>query len=140
MEAPVFELEKTTFTIEGISRSLGENQLYVDGEPLTNLAESQAIRNHSPNGPSWGFSGSGPAQAALMICLYIFKNKHVVQAVYQSFKGAFVAKWGMNGESFRQTIDVADFLIEHRDELKKAQQLEQWEKEDAEWMNLKDED
>lgn len=140
MEAPVFELVKTTFAIRGISESVGENYLFVDDEPLTNLVESQAIRNHSPDGPGWGYGGSGPAQAALMICLHIFKNKHVVQTLYQDFKREYVANWGKNGESFDVVIDVADFLIEHRADLKKAAQLEQWEQEDAEWMNLPDEE
>ncbi|GAA4459287.1 hypothetical protein GCM10023189_32740 [Nibrella saemangeumensis] len=125
MEAPEFTLEKTAFSIKGTCRSLGDNHLYVDGKELTNLADSQAIRNHSPDGPAWGYGGSGPAQAALMICLNIFGNKHVAQALYQDFKQNFVAKWGKNGESFEAEIDITDFLIEHRDRLKQALQQQQ---------------
>jgi len=33
--------------------------------------DSQAYRNHSPDGFSWGYGGSGPAQLALAVMLEI---------------------------------------------------------------------
>jgi hypothetical protein len=68
MEAPEFHLAKTTFLIEGIAHPDGPNRLLVDGEELF-PAESQKIRNHSPDGWNWGYGGSGPAQTALGLCL-----------------------------------------------------------------------
>lgn len=46
------------------------SEYYLDGELLTPEA-SQAYRNHSPNGFSHGYGGSGPAQLALAVMLEI---------------------------------------------------------------------
>ena len=43
---------------------------WLDGKELT-PEESQAYRNHSPDGFSWGYGGSGPAQLALAVMLEI---------------------------------------------------------------------
>ena len=114
-ETPVFDLSKAKFVITG-TISLNENQrLYVDGIEIL-PDESQKIRNHSPDGFAWGYAGSGPAQSALAICLHIFKNKYVAEALYQDFKSAFVAHW-QHRAPFRKEIDVANFLAEHEERL-----------------------
>ncbi|MGM9508829.1 DUF6166 domain-containing protein [Larkinella sp. GY13] len=139
MEAPVFQLEKTSFLIAGTNAN-GENQrLFVDGIEIL-PDESQQIRNHSPDGFSWGYGGSGPAQTALALCLHLFKNRHVAEVLYQDFKAVFVSRWKPAGLPFEYTIDVADFLIEHRDRLKLALEREEWEREDAEWMELEEDE
>ena len=46
---------------------------------------SQNLINHSPDGFSWGYNGSGPAQLALAICLELFGQK-VAKQIYQDFK------------------------------------------------------
>jgi hypothetical protein len=46
---------------------------------------SQQIMNHSPDGFSWGYNGSGPAQLALAICLELFGAEYATK-VYQDFK------------------------------------------------------
>jgi hypothetical protein len=43
-------------------------EVWLDGKPL-NPKPSQAIRNHSPDGFSWGYGGSGCAQLALAIMI-----------------------------------------------------------------------
>ena len=45
-------------------------RVWLDGKELT-PEESQAYRNHSPDGFSWGYGGSGPAQLALAVMLEI---------------------------------------------------------------------
>jgi hypothetical protein len=42
--------------------------VWLDGKLLT-PEDSQTYRNHSPDGFSWGYGGSGPAQLALAIML-----------------------------------------------------------------------
>ena len=138
-EAPVFTLDKTTFIISGTKVISGEQRLYVDGIELL-PHEGQKVHNHSPDGFSWGYGGSGPAQSALAICLHIFKNKHVATALYQNFKFAYVSQWKPVGEPFRKEIDIADFLIEHRERLKIASERQRWEQQDREWMDLEDEE
>lgn len=45
-------------------------EVWLDGIPL-HPEESQAYRNHSPDGFAWGYGGSGPAQLALAVMLEI---------------------------------------------------------------------
>ena len=45
-------------------------EVWLDGMPL-HPEESQAYRNHSPDGFSWGYGGSGCAQLALAVMLEI---------------------------------------------------------------------
>lgn len=53
---------------------------------------SQKFINHSPDGFSWGYGGSGPAQLALAILL-IFMDIENARNYYQQFKWNVVAKW-----------------------------------------------
>ena len=53
-------------------------------------APSLAIRNHSPDGFSWGYAGSGPAQLALAILLQETDDKDFAERHYMVFKRAFV--------------------------------------------------
>lgn len=130
-KAPAFALDKTKFVITGTISFKEDQRLYVDGVEIS-PDESQKIRNHSPDGFAWGYGGSGPAQSALAICLHIFKNRHVAEALYQDFKSDYVAHWQYQAP-FRREIDVADFLVEHGYRLKVA--LE-WEQLDRELMKL----
>lgn len=133
MKATKFSLNKTTFTVNGVCSNLGENVLFVDGVQLTNLDESLLIRAHSPDGPSWGYGGSGPAQAALMVCLHIFQCRYLAQELYQAFKEVFVANWGENGRAFAVQIDLTDFLIENREAFLAAAAQESYEEEQIGW-------
>ena len=130
-EVPVFTLDKTKFVITGTVSLKEDQRLYVDGVEIL-PDESQKIRNHSPDGFAWGYSGSGPAQSALAICLHIFRNKYVAEALYQDFKSAYVTHW-QHQAPFRKEIDVANFLVEHEERLKVG--LE-WEQLDMELIEL----
>lgn len=46
---------------------------------------SQKIKNHSPDGFSWGYSGSGPAQLALAIMLELYPQR-IALSKYHQFK------------------------------------------------------
>lgn len=56
----------------------------LNGEPL-DPQRSQTLINHSPDGFSWGYGGSGPAQLALAILLEYADEKFAL-ANYQQFK------------------------------------------------------
>ena len=59
----------------------GEEKVDVVGNddsslPL-NVEESLKLRNHSPDGFSWGYNGSGPSQLALAILLNEFQDPYL---------------------------------------------------------------
>ncbi|KKN16952.1 hypothetical protein LCGC14_0970690 [marine sediment metagenome] len=66
------------------------------GKRILSPLPSLKLRNHSPDGFSWGYHGSGPAQLALAILLDATLDGEVAQANYQDFKDEFVATWGDN--------------------------------------------
>lgn len=68
-------------------------KIWLDGKELR-PERSQKVHNHSPDGFSWGYGGSGPAQLALAIVLELTGKKDG----YQEFKWNFVA--GLPQEDF----------------------------------------
>ena len=52
---------------------------------------SQAVKNHSPDGFNWGYSGSGSGQLALALLLEVTDNEGVALAHYHAFKMRFIA-------------------------------------------------
>lgn len=50
------------------------------------------LRYHSPNGFSWGYHGSGPAQLALALLADATGDDELAQRYYQDFKAEVVAK------------------------------------------------
>lgn len=71
-------------------------EVFFDGE-LLDPAESQKLKNHSPDGFMWGYYGSGPAQLALAICLKLFPA-HRALHLYQAVKAQFVSQWQYTGD------------------------------------------
>lgn len=66
---------------------------------LRHLDPRADIRNHSPDGFSWGYGGSGPAQLALALCCDALGEEEGSRPrTYQAFKRKFVAKWGRTWE------------------------------------------
>ncbi len=66
------------------------------------------IVRHSPDGFQIGYSGSGPADAALSI-LTDCVGRDVANAFYQKFKFEFVSSWK---ESFEITVkEIRDWLL-----------------------------
>jgi hypothetical protein len=81
----------------------------VNGQPLNPRHD---LRNHSPNGFEWGYSGSGPAQLALAILADHLGDNARAQALYQDFKSAVVA--GFQGDEWRlnnQQVETALSMI-----------------------------
>jgi len=51
------------------------------------------LRNHSPTGFSWGYSGSGPAQLALALIADATGDDELALRVYQRFKARHIVHW-----------------------------------------------
>lgn len=62
------------------------SQVWLDGE-LLDPKQSLKVRNHSPDGFGWGYSGSGASQLALAVVLKL-TGKH---DGYMQFKFEFIA-------------------------------------------------
>lgn len=61
--------------------------------PETPLYMRFDLYNHSPDGFSWGYRGSGPSQLALAILANEYpKNRSLVMSVYQEFKVWVIAQ------------------------------------------------
>ena len=93
-----------------IRGKLKTGRVWLDGKELDPKA-SQAVVNHSPDGFSWGYPGSGPSQLALAILLEVTGEKEVALSLYQQFKFDVVARWPQG--DFEGNVDVIGWLNEH---------------------------
>lgn len=59
-------------------------------------ARSQSVRNHSPDGFNWGYTGSGAHQLGLAILLDLYPKKFAMEN-YQAFTRFFVADFPDEG-------------------------------------------
>jgi hypothetical protein len=85
----------------------GESRrIFIDGNELL-PEESLKVINHSPDGFNWSYSGSGPAQLALAVCLKCFK-KDVALKYYQKFKNDWIAT--LPAGSFTRSIPIAEWI------------------------------
>ena len=84
-------------TLEGIAGC--NDRIVLDGKVLT-PHRSWKVRNHSPDGFSWGYGGSGPSQLALAIMLKLTGKPDG----YQDFKFFFIA-------NLPQTAFKRDFFL-----------------------------
>ena len=96
-------------TIRG-ERRQGEVLVTVDGTPLDWRA-SLAVRNHSPTGPAWGYSGSGPAQLALAVLLAV-TDEVTAERFYQKFKRDVLSlieadRWALDVGDVRRWLELA---------------------------------
>lgn len=82
-------------------------EIWLNGNKLSPLP-SLKIRNHSPDGFNWGYSGSGPAQLALAILLSL-KGSEIAQEHYHDFKSKVISQ--LPQEDFEVTIDAESFEI-----------------------------
>ena len=71
----------------GMRNAEGGFDVWLDGKQL-DPGPSQKVHNHSPDGFSWGYGGSGPAQLALAIMLKLTGKPDG----YQKFKWDVIAK------------------------------------------------
>lgn len=71
--------------------------VFLNGRILTPDA-SQKVYNHSPDGFSWGYGGSGPAQLALAILLKASNgDEKYAMRNYQEFKRRVIAPLPFGG-------------------------------------------
>jgi len=78
------------------------------------------LRNHSSEGGSWGYGGSGPAQLALALCCDALGDDQRALAVYQQFKNTILAKeertaWTLTQKEVLDTIYGLELLQTSRD-------------------------
>lgn len=72
-----------------IKGELETRKVWIDGKELT-PERSQKIYNHSPDGFSWGYLGSGCSQLALAILLEKCTKEEALK-YYQDFKWAVIS-------------------------------------------------
>lgn len=81
--------------------------LSVDGRGRTpELPPRLDLANHSPDGFSWGFSGSGPAQLALAILAHHLDDDAAALRLYQAFKAAVIASMDQESDWTLKAADV----------------------------------
>jgi hypothetical protein len=71
------------------------------------------LRNHSPTGPEWGYSGSGPAQLALALAADVLGDDERAQDVYQRLKFKLVGGlpkegWTLTEDRIRSAIEAIE--------------------------------
>lgn len=79
---------------------------------------SQRLYNHSPDGFSWGYSGSGPAQLALALLQYFTGDDHFAMMKYQDFKSEVVASMNQNGTEHIPNRIIKAWIIKHGGKVK----------------------
>jgi hypothetical protein len=88
--------------------NLSDEQVFViRGGQVRLLNPRNDLMNHSPNGLSWGYQGSGPAQLALAMLMEVCGDWERVRPIYQRFKDQFIARIPQNAN---WTADGADVL------------------------------
>jgi hypothetical protein len=94
--------------IEGYCDS---RDVFLDYKPLS-PKKSQKVWNHSPDGFSWGYEGSGPAQLALAILLELV-DKDTALSLYQDFKRDIIAKLPTDEDFTMPFVRVENWLRAH---------------------------
>ena len=95
------------------------NTITVDFQPLPH------IMRHSPTGFSWGYSGSGPADAALSILAHHFgetdqdvkTGRSKAAVLYQAFKNEWIAKYPQTLDFQLTSMEIETCLKRHAGEL-----------------------
>ena len=64
---------------------------------------------HSPDGFSWGYAGSGPAELARSL-LWDYLGAEPQPFVYQAFKSSFVAQWPQDGNWEMTSTKIQEWL------------------------------
>lgn len=86
--------------------------LAYEGRDVVTLDPVSRIRNHSPTGFEWGYSGSGPAQLALALLFYALRDEGAAEAAHQEFKSEVVAR--LDWRCWTMTVDqIWDWWLFH---------------------------
>ena len=81
------------------------NQVLIDGKEI-DLEKSLKFVNHSPDGFSWGYLGSGPSQLAFAILLEMF-GEEAAKHFYQDFKRNIILPLPL-GQDFVMTTEYVE--------------------------------
>ncbi len=84
----------------------------IDGRMIS-PERSLKVYNHSPDGFSWGYGGSGPAQLALAILLEAGLSDQQALHFHQDFKWSFIANRGCDRKKLVLDVDVKAWINEH---------------------------
>jgi Family of unknown function (DUF6166) len=99
--------------------NLSDQQVFViSNGQVRPLPPRNDLRNHSPDGFSWGYSGSGPAQLSLAMLMQVFQDWSRVQPIYQIFKERFVARIPQHANWTADGADVHAVALEIGKQLK----------------------
>lgn len=71
------------------------------------------LRNRSPTGFEWGYSGSGPAQLAIALAADVLGDDDKAQEIYQRLKSKVVSglpheEWVLTEKRLRASIDAIE--------------------------------
>jgi len=80
-------------------------EIWLIGKKLS-PGPSQKVCNHSPDGFSWGYGGSGPAQLALAVLLELY-DRDFALAHHQGFKFMYIER--LRQADFETEIDMTEF-------------------------------
>jgi hypothetical protein len=83
-----------------------------DGE-FTGLTLRLDLKNHSPDGLEWGYSGSGPAQLALALAADVLGDDDKAQELYQQLKFKVIGRlphegWVLTEQSLRAALEAIE--------------------------------
>ena len=83
-------------------------RVWLMGEELF-PAHSQSVFNHSPDGFSWGYNGSGPSQLALAVMLEMLPSGKACK-IYKDFREAFIANVPMDKDFEIEISKIEEWL------------------------------
>jgi hypothetical protein len=86
-------------------------EVFYKGEHLP-LQRSLDLYNHSPDGFSWGYKGSAPAQLALALLLQ-FTDEPTALRLHQQFKAEVIAALPMDQDFALNDTVVRQWVANH---------------------------
>lgn len=83
----------------------------MEGVSCLALDARHDLYNHSPDGFSWGYEGSGPAQLSLAILAHATGSDVLALTYYQDFKRQVVANWRQDAGWMYPREDVLAWVL-----------------------------
>jgi hypothetical protein len=87
-----------------------EWEVTVEGRPLPLRLD---LRDHSPTGFAWGYSGSGPSQLALAMLAYVVGDE-LAEALYFEFRNNVIASMDQNRGWILESDQIVDWVARKR--------------------------
>ena len=99
--------------------NLSDQQVFVTSNgQVRQLPPRNDLRNHSPDGLSWGYVGSGPAQLSLAMLMQVLEDWPRVQPIYQIFKERLIARIPQHANCTADGSDVYALALQIEHHLK----------------------